>query len=424
MVTHKTFAAAYSGAGRPEASFVVERLLDRAARRLGLDPADVRRRNLVRREEMPYVTGLTYRDGVPITYDPADYPAAFERVLELLDYEGWRAERARRRAGPRRIGVGLATYTEGTGIGPFEGAEVRVDPDGTVLVDVGVGSQGQAHETTLAQLAAAELGVGLDAVRVRGGDTHRVGFGMGTIASRVAAVAGPAVARSAREVAGKARRVAAELLESAPEDIVLVDGHAAVAGLPTRRLPLGRLAAAAVRSQAMAADGQPGLHACAFFYPGTVTWAFGAHACAVEVDVETGAVTLLRYAAVHDCGRPIHPVVVEGQLHGGVAQGIGSALAEELVHDDAGQLLTATLMEYALPRADQIPSLAVAAVDCPSMINELGIKGVGESGVIAPTAAIANAVEDALGDERAALLRVPVTPARVWAAVHHREPLR
>jgi CO/xanthine dehydrogenase Mo-binding subunit len=358
---------------------------------------------------------------VAITYDPADYVAAFERALELLDYRRWRVERGRRRGEGRRVGVGLATYTEGTGIGPFEGAEVRIDPEGTVLVDVGVSSQGQAHETTLAQLAAAELGVDLGAVRVRGGDTQLVGFGMGTIASRVAAVAGPAVARAAREVADKARRVAAELLESAPEDIVLDGGHASVAGLPTRRLSLGRLAAAAVRSRAMASQGQPGLHACAFFYPGTVTWAFGAHACAVEVDVETGAVALLRYAAVHDCGRPINPMVVEGQLHGGVAQGIGSALAEELVHDGAGQLLTGTFMEYGLPRADQVPPLDVAAVDHPSMINELGIKGVGESGVIAPTAAIANAVEDALADVGAAMMRVPLTPERVWAAARPRE---
>jgi carbon-monoxide dehydrogenase large subunit len=417
VVTHKSFAAAYRGAGRPEAAFVVERLLDRAARRLGLDPAEVRRRNLVRPAEMPWSTGLTYRDGVPIRYDPADYPGAFERVLDRLDYAGWRQEQARRRRqGLRPIGIGLATYTEGTGIGPFEGALVRIDPDGSVLVDVGVGSQGQAHETTLAQLAAAALGVAPEAVRVRGGDTQLVGFGMGTIASRVAAVAGPAVARSAREVADKARRVAAELLECAPADVVLADGHAAVAGLPARRVSLGRLAAAAVRSRAMAADGQPGLHACAFFYPDTVTWAFGAHACVVEVDPDTGAVALLRYAAVHDCGRPVNPMVVEGQLHGGLAQGIGSALGEELVHDEAGQLLTGSLMDYPLPRADLLPSFDVEALDHPSMMNELGIKGVGESGVIAPTAAIANAVEDALDGTGAALLRLPLSPARVWAA--------
>jgi carbon-monoxide dehydrogenase large subunit len=416
VVTHKSFAAAYRGAGRPEAAFVIERLLDRAARRLGLDPAEVRRRNLIRREEMPYATGLTYRDGVPIRYDPADYPAAFERVLDLVGYAGWRDEQRRRRGGACPLGIGLATYTEGTGIGPFEGADVRIDPDGTVLVQVGVASQGQGHETTLAQLAAAELGVAPGAVRVVGGDTQLVGFGMGTIASRVAAVAGPAVARSAGEVADKARLVAAELLECAAADIVLADGRAAVAGMPARHVPLGRLAAAAVRSRALAATGAPGLHACAFFFPETVTWAFGAHACVVEIDVETGAIAVLRYAAVHDCGRPINPMVVEGQLHGGLAQGMGSALLEELIHDDDGQLLTGTLMDYGLPRADQVPTLHVESVDHPSAINALGIKGVGESGVIAPTAAIANAVEDALADREASITRVPLTAVRVWAA--------
>jgi carbon-monoxide dehydrogenase large subunit len=193
-----------------------------------------------------------------------------------------------------------------------------------------------------------------------------------------------------------------------------------VAGVAGRGVPLAVLARASLRSPALAREGAPGLHACAFFYPGTVTWAFGAHACVVEVDVDTGAWRLLRYAAVHDCGRPINPAVVAGQLHGGIAQGIGAALAEELVHDAAGQLLTGTLMDYALPRADQLPELAVASVDVPSAINELGIKGVGESGVIAPSAAIANAVEDALIDRGVLVTRLPLTPARVWDALRAR----
>jgi carbon-monoxide dehydrogenase large subunit len=417
VVTHKTFSAAYRGAGRPEAAFVLDRLLDRAARSLGMDPAELRRRNLIRPGDMPYTTGLTYRDGVPITYDAADYPAAFERVLSLVDYDGWRAEQKRRRGTARPVGLGVSAYVEGTGIGPFEGADVRVDPDGTVYVLVGVGSQGQAHETTLAQLAAAELGVELEHVVVRGGDTRLVGFGMGTIASRVAAVAGPAIVRSSREVARRARLVAAELLECADADVVLAGGRAHVAGLEQRSVPLAELARASVRSTALRREGSPGLHACTFFYPDTVTWAFGAHACAVEVDVETGAVRVLRYAAVHDCGRPINPTVVEGQLHGGIAQGVGTALFEELVHDADGQLLTATLMDYGLPRADVLPPLDVAALDFPSMINELGIKGVGESGVISPSAAIANAVEDALADRDAEITRLPLKPARVWEAL-------
>ncbi len=418
ILTHKTFAAAYRGAGRPEAAFVLDRLLDRGARRLGMDPAELRRRNLIRPDEMPCATGLTYRDGAPIVYDPADYPAAFDRLLATLDYAGWRAEQARRRGSGRPIGIGLSAYVEGTGLGPFEGADVRVDPDGTIFVDLGVCAQGQGHETTLAQICADELGAPLEAVVVRGGDTRLVGFGMGTIASRVAAVAGPAVARSAGEVAARARLVAGELFECAPADVVLAEGRAHVKGVPGRSVSLGQVARAAVRSRALAGTGAPGLGACTFFYPGTVTWAFGAHGVVAEVDVEVGAVRLLAYAAMHDCGRPINPVIIEGQLHGGIAQGIGTALGEALVYDAAGQLLTGTLMDYPLPRADDMPALAVAHLDFPSVVNPLGIKGVGESGVISPAAAIANAVEDALADHDVLVDRVPLTSTRVFELLH------
>jgi carbon-monoxide dehydrogenase large subunit len=418
VVTHKPFTGAYRGAGRPEAAFVLDRLLDRAARAVGRDPADLRRANLVAPAEMPYRTGLAYRDGAPIVYDPADYPAALDHVLAALGYQGWRSEQKRRQGSLRPLGIGLSAYVEGTGIGPFEGAEVRVDPDGTVFLLLGVASQGQSHETTLAQVCAAELGVEPAEVVVLGGDTSRLGFGMGTIASRVAAVAGPATARAAREVAARSRVVAAEMLECAPADVVVSGGRAHVAGLPERGVTLGALARAAVTSRRLAATGQPGLHACAFFYPGSVTWAFGAHACVVEVDVETGEVRVLAYAASHDCGRAINPVVVEGQLHGGIVQGLGTALAEALVYNDAGQLLTGSLMEYGVPRADQVPALQVAALDHPSTVNELGIKGVGESGIIAPPAALANAVEDALAERGVEITTLPLTPAHVWAALH------
>jgi carbon-monoxide dehydrogenase large subunit len=418
VVTHKPFIAAYRGAGRPEAAFVLDRLLDRAARAAGIDPAALRRRNLIRPDEMPYRTGLTYRDGVPIVYDPADYVAAFDLMLERLDYDGWRDEQRRRRERGSLIGLGISAYLEGTGLGPFEGADVRVDPAGTVFVHVGVSSQGQAHETTLAQIAASELGVDVDRVIVVGGDTARVGFGMGTIASRVAAVAGPAVARTAREVARRARLVAGELLECAPDDVVLADGRLHVKGLTERSVALGAVARAAIRSRALAREGSPGLQGCAFFYPETVTWAFGAHGCVVEVDEETGAVRVLRYVAVHDCGRPINPTIVEGQVHGGIAQGIGAALGEELIYDDAGQLLTATLMDYPVPRSDELPAFDVVALDFPSARNELGIKGVGESGVISPPGAISNAVEDALSHLGVEVTSLPVTAARVWRALN------
>jgi aerobic carbon-monoxide dehydrogenase large subunit len=254
-------------------------------------------------------------------------------------------------------------------------------------------------------------------VIVVGGDTSLVGFGNGTIASRVAAVAGPAIARSAAEVAHRARLVAAEQFECAADDVLIADGRVSVRGVPGRSLALGEVARAAVRSRALAATGSPGLSACAFFYPGSVTWAFGAHAAVVEIDIETCEVRVVRYAAVHDCGRPINPMVVEGQVHGGIAQGIGSALGEVLIHDDTGQLLTGTLMDYALPRADDLPALDVAHLDFASAVNELGIKGVGESGVIAPAAAIANAVEDALADRGVSIDRVPVTSARLFEAL-------
>jgi carbon-monoxide dehydrogenase large subunit len=419
VVTHKTFTAAYRGAGRPEGAAVLDRLLDRAARRVGLDPAELRRRNFIRPDEMPYATGLRYRDGVPIVYDPADYRAAFDRLLERFGYDDWRAAQRPRRASARPVGIGLSAYLEGTGIGPFEGADIRIDPSGMVYLQIGVSSQGQSHETTLAQVCAAELGVAPERVIVVGGDTAVLGYGNGTIASRVAAVAGPAVARTSREVARKARLVAADLLECAPADVVLTGGLAHVAGMPGRSVELGALARASLRSPTLLRDGAPGLHACAFFRPETVTWAFGAHACALEVDVETGAVRLLGYAAVHDCGRPLNPMIVEGQLHGGIAQGIGAALGEALIYDGDGQLLTGSLMDYAVPRADTVPLLDVIALDFPSARNEMGIKGVGESGIISPVPAIANAVEDALADRGVEVSRVPLTATSLWEALQN-----
>jgi carbon-monoxide dehydrogenase large subunit len=417
VVTHKTFTGAYRGAGRPEGAYVLDRLLDRAARRLGMDPAELRRRNLIRLDEMPHTTGLRYRDGVPIVYDPADYRAAFDRLLARFGYDEWRVAQETRRASPRPIGIGLSAYLEGTGIGPFEGADVRIDPSGLVYLQIGVSSQGQSHETTLAQVCAAELGVDTERVVVVGGDTAVLGYGNGTIASRVAAVAGPAVARTSREVARKARLVAGELLECAPTDVVFANGRAHVAGMVGRSIELGELARASLRSPTLLREGAPGLHACAFFRPETVTWAFGAHACALEVDVETGALRLLRYAAVHDCGRPLNPMVVEGQLHGGIVQGIGAALGEELIYDGGGQLLTGSLMDYGVPKADEVPPLDVVALDFPSTRNEMGIKGVGESGIISPVPAIANAVEDALADRDVEVTRVPLTAASLWEAL-------
>jgi carbon-monoxide dehydrogenase large subunit len=423
VVTNKMLNAAYRAAGRPEAVFVMERLMDLGARRLGLDPAEIRRRNLVRPQEMPYRPGLTYKDGVPIAYDPGDFPAAFDRALSLLGYDDWRRRQAELGRGRRRIGVGVACYAQGTGLGPFEGATIRVDPTGKVYVLIGVAAQGQGHATTLAQICAEELGAAFEDVTISAGDTSLVPFGMGTGGSRVMANAGNAVAQTAREVRDRASRVAAELLECAPADVRIAGSRAFVAGMPDRAVTLGRLAQAAVRSRAMKSTGEPGLHACTYFYPDTVTWAFGTQAAAVEVDVDTGAVRLLAYAVVHDPGRAIHPVIVEAQLQGGAAQAIGAGLMERIVYDDAGQLLTGTLMDYAIPRADDLPAIAVALTEHASIINPLGVKGVGESGAIPGAAAIANAVEDAVADLGVAIREVPVTPAALHALIAAASPV-
>jgi aerobic carbon-monoxide dehydrogenase large subunit len=414
VVTNKTFSAAYRGAGRPEAAFVMERMLDIGARRLGLDPAEIRRRNLIRPHEMPYRPGMSYKDGAPICYDPADFPAAFERGLELLRYREYRALQATRARDVRRLGIGVACYLQGSGLGPYEGANVRVDPSGRVWVFVGVSAQGQGHATTLAQICAQELSVPVDTVTVVGADTQAFPYGIGAMASRVMANGGPAVARSAREVRRKATIVAASMLECAPEDVRIADGGVSVLGVPGRTLSLAQVAAVAVRSKSLAKAGEPGLNSCTYFYPDTVTWAFGTQGAVVEVDIETCEYRLLKYVAVHDSGRPINPVIVEGQLHGGVAQGVGSALMEDLVYDSNGQLVTASFMDYGLPRATGLPQLETTLVNYPSIVNDLGVKGVGESGAIAPGAAIANAVEDALSAFDITILELPVTPARLF----------
>ncbi len=416
VVTTTTPNAAYRAAGRPEAIFVMERMLDVGARRLGIDPAEIRRRNLIQPEQMPYRPGLTYKDGVVMQYDPGDFPAAFERALSLLGYKEWRARQAQERGGARRIGIGVACYLQGSGLGPYEGANVRVDPRGKVYVHIGVAAQGQGHATTLAQIAAGELGVRLEDVTVVAGDTALFPFGMGTGGSRVAANAGPAVGRAARDVRAKAARVAADLLECAPEDVRIEAGAAHVAGVPAKSIPLGKLAHAAVKAKLLLkGDGEPGLNSCTYFAPETVTWAFGTQGAVVEVDVEACAVRLVHYVVVHDPGRAINPVIVEGQLHGGAVQGLAAGLLEEVVYDANGQILTGSLMDYAIPRADDVPSISVALEEHRSIINELGIKGVGESGAIPGAAAIANAVEDAVADLGVAIHEAPVTPARLFA---------
>jgi len=413
VVTNKAPLSSYRGAGRPEAVWAMERILDAAARALGLDPAELRRRNTLRADEMPYDAGVLYRDGHPLVLDGGDYVACLERALMAIDYRGVRAEQARLRAAGRYLGVGLASYVEGTGIGPLEQAQVRVEPSGEVVVTIALPGQGQGHATVMAQVCAERLGARLEDVRVVQGDTFAASAGGGTIASRVAVMAGNAVADAAQRVRAKALAAAAALLEAAVDDLHLADGTISVVGAPGRALGLGQVAAALAGGNGRLAGLGPALADQGAFDPLTVTFANGVHAVVVEVDPESGGVALRRYVVVHDCGKLINPMIVEGQVAGGVAQGIGGALHEELIYDPNGQLLTASFLDYGLPEATDVPRIEVHHLETPSTRNPLELKGVGEAGAIAVAAAVAGAVEDALAPFGARVTRCPLTPERV-----------
>jgi carbon-monoxide dehydrogenase large subunit len=424
-----TFTAVYTnrvpvtpvrGAGRPQAVFVMERLLDLAAARLGLDRLAVRERNLIPPDAFPYDVGLVSRDDGPRRYDSGNYPECLRRAVEAV---GWKTLAAPPRAtGVRRRGLGLALFVEDTGLGPYEGVRVRVDHDGRVFVYSGASSQGQAHETTLAQIVADALAVSLEQVTVVPGDTDGLPYGVGTFASRVAVLAGTSASQAAAEVRQKALAIAAARLEAAVEDLALDNGRVTVRGSPGRGLGLGELAiiASAPRpGYALPGGMAPGLEASGYAAVGQSTYSSGAHAAVVEVDTETGAVTVLRYVAVDDCGVMINPMVVEGQVHGGIAHGIGNALLERVVYDARGQALTGTLMDYALPRATDVPGLEVGHVVTPSPLNPLGVKGAGEGGTLPAPAAIANAVADALGVD---VTEMPLTREYVWRCAQAAPP--
>ncbi|MBI2493140.1 MAG: xanthine dehydrogenase family protein [Candidatus Rokubacteria bacterium] len=416
VVTHKVPSAPYRGAGRTQAVFVAERLMDVAARELGLDPVELRRRNLIGADAMPYRRDLPYRDGMPIVHDSGDYPALLETALTRVGYDAFRERQAAARREGRLLGIGVAAYNEATGIGPHEGAHVEVDPAGAVRVTVGVPSQGQGHETTLGQICAERLGVPLAAVSVVGGDTARFPASNGTYASRVTVVVGNAVAKAAEAVREQVHRVAGRALECDPDDVVLDGGRAHVRGAPAPFVELAALHALSHRPDVVRALGEPGLGATRYHSPDCVTWASGIHVATVEVDRETGAVTLLSYLAVHDAGHEINPLIVAGQTQGGAVQGIGMALAEEIVYDESGQALTGTLMDYALARADSVPGIDVASVDSPSPLNPLGVKGTGEGSAVPGPAAIANAVADALGGP-VELTQIPLRAETILAAL-------
>jgi len=413
VVTNKTPNAPYRGAGRPETVFAMDRIVDRLARALRMDPAELRRRNYLTAADLPYELRIPYRDGNPLVYDSGDFRANLDAALEAIGYDALRREQAELRARGIHRGIGLSGYVEGTAIGPFEGATVRMDLSGRAVVATGAASQGQGHETAFAQLAADALGIPLDWVTVVGGDTAAIPFGVGTFASRSAVNAGSSIHEAAGQVREKLVAAAAALLEAAPADIEISDGVAAVRGAPASSVPLGRVIQASLptfdRPSAVAAD----FEATVYHHQPTVTYTSAVHIAHVEVDAGTGAVRLVRYVVAHDCGKLINPLIVEGQIHGGVAQGVGGGLLEEMVYDDQGQLLTGTFMDYLVPTAMELPDIETVHLEYPSPRNPLGIKGIGEGGAISPPAAIANAVEDALEPFGARVTRAPLGPSRV-----------
>jgi carbon-monoxide dehydrogenase large subunit len=424
VFTNKTIVTPYRGAGRQHGVFVIERLMDLAARELGIDRVEIRRRNFLKPDEFPHDHVIIYQDFAPLYYDSGNYEPVLDQTLERIGYERFlREEQPRLRAEGRKVGIGVVAYVEGTGIGPFEGARVQVQTSGKVTVVTGVGTQGQGHFTVLAQVAAEQLGVEVADVDVVTGDSDQFHWGTGTFASRGAVVAGNAVHEAAKNVREKAIRLAAEQLGVPEERIELVDATARVVGEPGKAIALGELAKLANPMRGAVKPGtEPGLEATRYFGPYRGATASGCHAMIVEVDPETLHVDVQKYVVVHDCGRVINPLLVDGQVHGGVAQGLGNAFYEELVYDENGQLLNASFMDFLLPTSLDVPRVEVGHEETVSPLNALGTKGAGEAGAIPVGALFAQAVEDALAAPGLEILEIPLKPSRLWELVeeaHH-----
>ena len=413
IVTTKTPNAPYRGAGRPETVFAMDRIVDCLARELRMEPAELRRRNYLSEADMPYQINIPYRDGNPLVYDSGDCRASLEDALRAVGYDALRTEQARLRERGIYQGIGLSGYVEGTAIGPYEGATVRLDASGRAVVATGACSQGQGHETSFAQIAADALGIPLDWVTVVGGDTAAIPFGVGTFASRSAVNAGSSIHEASGRVREKIVAAGAALLEAAPADIEVTDGVVAVRGAPGSATPLASVIRAAIPTFARPGVASLDFEATVYHHQPTVTYTNAVHVAVVEVDPGTGSVKLLRYLVAHDCGKLINPVIVEGQIHGGVAQGVGGGLLEEMVYDEQAQLLTGTFMDYLVPTAMELPAIETVHLEYPSPRNPLGIKGIGEGGAISPPAAIANAVEDALSPWGVRVTRTPLGPSMV-----------
>jgi aerobic carbon-monoxide dehydrogenase large subunit len=424
VYTAGTPVDAYRGAGRPEAAFLIERLVDIFAREIGMDPVEIRRKNFIPADKFPYTTATG------LTYDSGNYPGALDKALDMLDYAAFRKTQAEARKEGRYLGVGVISYIEICGLGPsqvagavgfggglYDSAIVRVYPTGVVRVYIGGKPHGQGEETTFAQIVAEEFGYPVENIEIVAGDTEVTPQGWGTYGSRTTAVCGSAVKVAAQRVKEKARKVAAHLMEANEQDVEWRDGKFSVRGSPDQGKTFAEAALMANLGWNMPAGLEPGLEATAFFDPTNFVYPFGTHVCTVEVDPETGQVHILRYIAVDDCGPPINPMIVNGQVHGGVIQGIGEALQEIAIYDEAGQLLSGTMMDYAVPKASQMPHIETGQTITPSPVNPLGVKGVGEAGTIGSAACVVNAVCDALSPLGIRHIDKPLTPARVWAAM-------
>ena len=427
VVTNTVPVDAVRGAGRPEASFCVERLVETAAREIGMDPAEFRLKNFI-----PPFDGVEqegYQTQVALQYDSGNYEGALKKVLKNANYEKLKEERAAARSDGKLMGIGFSTYVEACGIAPsavvgslgarvglYDAASIRVHPTGKVTIFVGAHSHGQGHETTFAQIVADSFGIGMDDVDVLHGDTEKVPFGMGTYGSRSLAVCGSAIMKSIDKVKEKGARIAAHKLECNPEDLEFANGSWNVKGTE-KSVGFGDVALTAYVPHDYPVNEEPGLDFASFYDPTNFVYPFGAHICVVEIDKDTGEVNIVRYIAVDDAGNIINPMIVEGQVHGGIAHGIGQALYEGALYDDSGQLLNASMLDYCIPRADNMPFFETDHTITPCPHNPLGVKGIGEAGTIASTPAVVNAVMDALTDYGVKDLQMPLTPQRVWAAM-------
>ena len=423
VFTHTTPVDAYRGAGRPEATFVIERLVGQAAKELDTDPAELRRKNMIAADAFPYQTPVIQQ------YDCGDYPRALDEALSRADYAGFAKRKADSESRGKKRGIGFSSYIEACGIAPsaavgalgggvglWESGHLRFNPTGSVTIFTGSHAHGQGHETTFAQIVASRLGVPVDNVEVVHGDTDKVLFGMGTYGSRSAAVGGSALCKAADKIIDKGRKIAAHILEASEDDIEFADGNFTVAGTD-KTMSIGEVAFAAYVPHNYPEDLEPGLNESAFYDPLNFSFPAGTHICEVEVDPDTGTVEIMNYTAIDDFGTVINPMIVEGQVHGGVAQGVGQALLEGCVYDGSGQLVTGSFMDYTMPRADSVPSIDVGMTEVPSPLNPLGVKGCGEAGAIAAPAATINAVVDALWDMGVRDVPMPATASNVWQTI-------